>query len=108
MTPAVLLRMAGSTVDITKEREAEAAARRAGLRAQLSIAAAELGTWEYRCGDADRDHGRIGFVRFSAALSSQACPLRAWRMFDFSASEDRDRVRGGLRRAEHTRCRRHP
>lgn len=86
------LRMAGSTVDITKEREAEAAARRAGLRAQLSIAAAELGTWEFDAagGTAVMDH------RLSALLGRPelaGLPLDRDAMFEFSAPEDIDRVR---------------
>lgn len=86
-----LLRMAGSTVDITKEREAEAAARRAGLRAQLSIAAAELGTWEYDAGT----RTAIMDARLCALLGCPQLsgrPLESERMFDFTAPEDRARV----------------
>jgi PAS domain S-box-containing protein len=55
------VRMAGSLLDITAEREAEAQARRLGVRAQIALKAGRLGVWE--------QDGSTGLVSMDATLA---------------------------------------
>lgn len=55
------VRMAGSLLDITAEREAEAQARRLGVRAQIALKAGRLGVWE--------QDGSTGLVSMDSTLA---------------------------------------
>jgi PAS domain S-box-containing protein len=89
------VRMAGWLTDITAERKAEVAARRAALRSQLALQAAGLGTWEY--------DARTGFVIMDQTLAELIGrpQLGGWKitredMFGFTAPEDLESVRPRL------------
>ncbi len=55
------VRMAGSLIDVTAEREAEARAQRLGVRAQIALKAGRLGVWE--------QDGATGLVSMDATLA---------------------------------------
>ncbi len=87
-----VLRMAGSLVDVTEERAAKDAALKAGIRAQLAVEAAELGTWELdlRTSIATMDQ-RLCDLLGRPELAN--IPISSSQMFEFTAPEDVDRVR---------------
>ncbi len=88
-----VVRVAGSLVDITKERESETTLRRLGLRSQLAVEAARLGTWELDlvAGQAVMD-ARLSNLLGRSDLAGK--PIAGTSMLDFTAPEDRDIVRG--------------
>ena len=55
------VRMAGSLIDVTAERKAEAQAKREGVRAQIALKAGKLGVWE--------QDGATGLVTMDATLA---------------------------------------
>jgi len=87
-----LIRMAGSIVDITSEREAEAAASRAALRAELAMQAAGLGTWDFdaRTQTVVMDEGLARMIGRSE-LAGRA--ISREEMYGFNAPEDTARLR---------------
>lgn len=88
-----ITRMAGSLEDITKERLAEATATQAGLRAQLAVEAAELGTWELDLvSETATMDSRLSAMLGRPELADQPIPSQS--MLEFTAPEDRDIVRG--------------
>jgi len=90
------VRMAGSLLDITGEREAEAQARRLGVRAQIALKAGKLGVWE--------QDGATGLVSMDATLAelmdrpgladSPMTPKDAWA---FTHPDDLERTTQLLR-----------
>ena len=90
-----LARMAGSLIDVTAERQAEITARRAGMRAQLALQAAGLGTWDF-------DSRTQTIVMDQALADLIGRPgLGGWeisreQMYSFTAPEDLERVRPRL------------
>ncbi|MBI1263755.1 MAG: PAS domain S-box protein [Alphaproteobacteria bacterium] len=91
------VRMAGSLVDITAEREAEAQARREGVRAQIALKAGKLGVWE--------QDGATGLVSMDATLAELVGrpeladkPLTPAQAYTFTHPEDLELAAGLLRR----------
>lgn len=87
-----LVRMAGSMIDITAERKAEIAAQRAGMRTQLALEAAGLGTWDF-----DTRTKSIVMDQPLADLIGRP-GLGGWevsreQMYSLTAPEDIERVR---------------
>ncbi|WP_199200493.1 PAS domain-containing hybrid sensor histidine kinase/response regulator [Alkalicaulis satelles] len=89
------VRMAGSLIDITAERQAEDQARRLGVRAQIALNAGKLGVWE--------QDGASGMVSMDATLGElMHRPEIADRLlspeeaYAFTHPEDLDMVREHL------------
>ena len=84
--------VAGSLVDITEERAAQAAARRAGLRAQLALQTAGLGTWDF---DA-RTHSAVMDLTLAQMIGRPELAgqeISQEQMRSYTALEDAPRVR---------------
>ncbi|MGY6627192.1 MAG: PAS domain S-box protein [Oceanicaulis sp.] len=91
------IRMAGSLIDITAERAAEAEARREGVRAQIALRAGKLGVWE--------QDGATGLVSMDATLAELMgrpeladTPMTPKEAYAFTHPDDLDQAAGLLRR----------
>lgn len=89
------VRFAGSLIDITAERAAESAARRAGAHAQLALKAAHLGVWEL---DARPDRITMDAVLADIIgapdLAGKACTPD--EIMAFTHPDDHAAIRAGL------------
>ncbi|MCC5996533.1 MAG: PAS domain S-box protein [Oceanicaulis sp.] len=89
------VRMAGSMIDITAEREAEAQARRLGVRAQIALKAGKLGVWE--------QDGATGMVSMDTTLAELMdrpeladTPMTPEQAYSFTHPDDVDFAREQL------------
>ncbi len=92
-----VVRMAGSLIDITAERAAEAEARRLGVRAQIALKSGRLGVWE--------QDGETGLVSMDATLAELMgrpqladIPMTAAEAYSFTHPDDVELAAGLLRR----------